>query len=56
MTRQERQDVLQALEALLPKGEHIYSVPVVHEGLPDLPNNGNHPRLCWSRPKSQRSD
>jgi RNA ligase (TIGR02306 family) len=33
MTRQERQDVLQALEALLPKGEHIYSVPVVHEDM-----------------------
>ena len=33
MTRQERQDVLQALEVLLPKGEHLHSVPVIHEDL-----------------------
>ena len=33
MTRLERQDVLQAIEALLPEGEHLRSVPVVHEDL-----------------------
>jgi RNA ligase (TIGR02306 family) len=33
MTRLERQDVLQAIETLLPEGEHLRSVPVVHEDL-----------------------
>ena len=33
MTRLERQDVLQAIEALLPEGEHLHSVPVVHEDM-----------------------
>ena len=33
MTPRERQDILQALEALLPEGEHLRSVPLVHEDL-----------------------
>ena len=33
MTRSERRDVLQALETLLPEGEHLHSVPVIHDDL-----------------------